>query len=377
MKLDNDKFTQSGRWENMASFFNIEKIRALLESTAGKDRYARAMLSSGGDGRSGVKSIESACADVVIRTNDDLAKAIAEGMADYLRSYPAPASYKQILWDSCNSWYQRITKKLNVDAASTFEDELPRPVAKDMGVDLIKALHDENGKSKKKLSVELGVGEKTIQIELRALDPTLRNNGERIRPLRIAGQEMHPTIQSQYMEDGFGSFERRFYMKDRLHPIALQLNTQEAATLLLSLFKMNEATGSLLSREMALDIWCQLSEPGRDRIHEVFGSKDPDFKAFLNEIKAELEENRLVTFHTEEQQRDNNMSRDELVMSAFKGGEVCRIELKQGGKNIRIDKARIVPINLSEDRWLAIPADEYPDRTNAVPFTTGDVRDIR
>ena len=363
----------------MASFFNIEKIHALLADTAGEDRYAQAMLSHGGDGRSVMKSIEAACAVMKIRTADDLATAIAEGMADYLRSYPAPASYKQILWDSCNSWYKRIAEKLNVDAASTFEDELPQPVTKDLGVELVKALHDENGKSKGKLSDELGVGEKTIQNELRALDPKLRRKGEKIRPLRIAGQEMHPTIQyrDQYSEDDSHKLTRLFYMKDRLHPIALQLNTQETGTLLLSLFKMNEATGSLLSREMALDIWCQLSKPGQDRICEVFGLKDPDFKAFLDDIKAELEENRLVTFHTEEQQRDNNMSWDELVMSAFKGGEAFRIELKQGGKTIRIGKARIVPENLSEDRWLAVPADEYPDRTNAVPFTTGEVREIR
>lgn len=364
----------------MASFFNIiEKNYTLLSSTAGEDRYAKSMLSPGDDERSIMKSIESACADVVIRTNDDLAKAIAEGMADYLRSYPAPASYKQILWDSCNSWYQRITKKLNVDAASTFEDELPRPVAKDMGVDLIKALHDENGKSKKKLSVELGVGEKTIQTELRALDPTLRNKGERIRPLRIAGQEMHPKIEFrlQAREDNPRAVERVYYMKNRLHPIALQLNTQEAATLLLALFRMNEDTGSLLSREMALDIWCQLSNYGQCRIREKYGSNDREFNAFLDEIEEELGAARLVTFRTEEQQRDDNMSLDELVMSSFKNGDDCRIVLKQGGKTIRIDKARIIPANLGENRWLAIPAEEYPDQSNEVSFSTEEVRDIR
>ena len=362
----------------MASFFNIEKIYTLLSSAAGEDRYARSMLSPGSDGKSIPKSIEEACTNVEIRTTDDLAKAIAEGMADYLQSYPAPASYKQILWDSCSTWYQRIAEKLTVDAASMFEDEMSRPVTKDIGVELIKALHDENGKSKRELSHELGVGEKTIQTELRALDPKLRNKGEKIRPLRIAGQEMHPTIEyrDQYKADNPKSFDRRFYMKERLHPIALQLNTQEAATLLLSLFKMNEATGSLLSREMALDIWCQLSEPGRDRIHEVFGMKDPDFKAFLNEIKAELEENRLVTFHTEEQQRDDNMSLDELVMSSFKGGGTCRIELKQGGKTIRIEKARIMLARPGEDIWLAIPAGEYPDQSNAVAFSMGDVTKV-
>ena len=362
----------------MASFFNIEKIYTLLSSAAGEDRYAKSMLSPGGDGKSIPKSIEEACTNVEIKTADDLAKAIAEGMADFLQSYPAPASYKQLLWDSCYTWHQRICERLNLTAASTFEEEMTRPVIKDLGVELVKALHDEKGKSKKQLSEDLGVGEKTIQTELRALDPRLRNKGEKIRPLRIAGQEMHPTIEyrDQYKANNPKSFDRLFYMKDRLHPIALQLNTQETGTLLLSLFKMNETTGSLLSREMALDIWCQLSLPGRERIYEIFGLKDPEFKAFIDEIKAELEENRLVTFHTEEQQRDDNMSLDELVMSSFKSGNACRIELKQGGKTIRIDKARIKLASPREDMWLAIPEEEYPDQSNAVPFSMGDVKKI-
>ena len=71
------------------------------------------------------------------------------------------------------------------------------------------------------------------------------------------------------------------------------------------------------------------------------------------------------------------MSLDELVMSSFKTGDACRIVLKQGGKTIRIDKARIAPADLHENRWLAIPAEEYPDKSSAVSFSTEEVWDIR
>ena len=361
----------------MASFFNIAKIRSLLSETIDGDKAAQSMFCSGGNHNIAETVIE-ACRIGDVKSNLGLVRAIANGMGDYVRRYPAPPSYKQRLWDSCDSWIRRIADKLGVEAGTAFEDELPRPVARDLGVDLIKALHDENGKTKEELAEKLNVGIKTIQTELRALDPSLQKSGPMIRALRIAGQEMHPKIEvkSEARADNPRAVERKFYMKNRLHPIALQLNTQETATLLLSLFRMNEDTGSLLSREMALDIWCQLSLPGRERIYEIFGLKDPEFKAFIDEIKAELEENRLVTFHTEEQQRDDNMSLDELVMSSFKSGNACRIELKQGGKTIRIDKARIKLASPREDMWLAIPEEEYPDQSNAAPFSMGDVKKI-
>lgn len=362
----------------MASFFNIAKIRSLLSETIDGDKAAQSMLFHG-ENQGFVDAVIEACHMSEIRTNTEAVRAIASGMGDYVRRYPAPPSYKQRLWDSCDSWIRRIADKLGVEAGTAFEDELPRPVARDIGVDLIKALHDEKGKTKEELAEKLNVGIKTIQTELRALDPSLRKSGPKIRPLRIAGQEMHPKIEvkSEAREDNPHAVERKFYMKNRLHPIALQLNTQEAATLLLSLFRMNEDTGSLLSREMAIDVWCQLSDYGQSRIQEKYGAKDREFNAFLDEIKEELGANRLVTFHTEEQQRDDNMSMGELVMSSFKTGDACRIVLKQSGKTIRIDKAKITPADLHENRWLAIPVEKYPDKSSAVSFSTEEVWDIR
>ena len=271
----------------MASFFNIAKIKSLLSETIDGDKVAQSMIFHG-ENHGIVDSVIEACHMSEIKTSTELVRSIANGMGDYLRKYPAPPSYKQRLWDSCDCWIRRIADKLGVETGITFEDEMPRPVARDLGVDLIKALHDEAGKTKEKLAEELNVGSKTIQTELRALDPSLREGGADIRPLRIAGQEMHPKIEFrlQAREDNPRAVERVYYMKNRLHPIALQLNTQEAATLLLALFRMNEDTGSLLSREMALDIWCQLSNYGQCRIREKYGSNDREFNAFLDEIEA-------------------------------------------------------------------------------------------
>ncbi len=357
----------------MPSFFNIKKIRGLLSQTLNDDKFAASMFHPGGNRRSIVDSVMDARSTDEVNTNADLLHAVAEGMADYLRGYPCPASYKQHLWDSCDSWIRRIAEQLDLDAGNLFEDELPRPVARDLGIELIKALHDEGGKKKGELEKELGVGQKTIQTELRALDPSLQKTGEKVRPLRIAGQELHAKIgyRDQYQGDSAHSYERFFYMKERLHPLALQLNTHQVGTLLLSLYRRFDEEESNLCYEMALDIWCQLSPYGQKRIEEIFG-REPGFREFLEQIRAELAEGRLLAFHSEDELIDS-LSHGELLMGLYKGAVECRIKIRQNGKTIELDKARIVSNGGNHNAWLAIPWSEYPDETNAVSFTTEEL----
>ena len=361
----------------MNSFFNIAKIDALLSSTVDGDKIALSMCSP--DNKHSIAdAIKKACRAVDINTNTQLVRAIAEGMGNYLREYPAPPSYKQRLWDSCDKWIQRIAGKLGVEDTHCFEDEIARPVERDLGIDLIKALHDEEGKTKAVLAQELNIGEKTIQTALRALDPALRKGGNDIRPLRIAGQEMHPSIQYRHQtsKDNPRAVERVFYMENRLHPIALQLNTQELGTLLQSLYRMYDEAASNLSNEIALDIWCQLTAYAQDRIVETFGSRDPGFADFIDMLKAELAEGQLVTFQAAEQQTDI-MSMKDLLMYTFKDAVICGLVVRRDGGRLHLDKVRIVPSEADPDAWFAVPPDEYPDLTNAISFTTEDVLSIK
>lgn len=361
----------------MTSFSNIAKIRRLLYRTLGDDKLAASMLRSGGRHQSIVDAVAEACPMGGINTNEDLLHTVIDGMADYLRAYPSPASYKQHLWDSCDSWIRRIAEVLGLDAGNLFELELSRPVARDLGIELVKALHDEGGKTKGKLAEDLHTGQKTIQTELRALDPSLQKTGEKVRPLRIAGQELHAKIEyrDQYQGDSAHSYERFFYMKERLHPLALQLNTHQVGTLLLSLYRRFDEEESNLSYEMALDIWCQLSSYGQNRIEEIFGADD-GFRDFLDQIKAELAEGRLVAFHSEDELRDS-LSHGELLMGLYKGAVECRIKTRQNGRTIELDSARIVSNGRNHNDWLAIPWEEYPDQTNAVSFTTDDLVNVQ
>lgn len=357
----------------MASFVNKAKIRRLLYQTLGNDKLAASMLRPGGRRQSIVDAVAEACPLGGINTNADLLHTVIDGMADYLRGYPSPASYKQHLWDSCDSWIRRIAEVLGLNAGNLFEEELPRPVERDLGIELIKALHTEGGKTKAELEQELGVGQKTIQTELRALDPSLRKQGKTVRPLRIAGQEMHPKIECRdlYREGSSHSYDRVFYMEERLHPLALQLNTHQVGTLLLALYRRYEDEESNLSYEMALDIWCQLSPYGQKRIKEIFG-QEPGFRDFLEQIQAELAEGRLLAFHSEDVLIDS-LSHGELLMGLYKGAVECWIRIRQNGRPIELDKVRIVSNRKDHNSWLAIPWSEYPDQTNAVSFTTEDL----
>lgn len=363
----------AGKGEQMTSFSNIAKIRRLLYRTLGDDKLAVSMLRPGGSHQSIVDAVAEACPMGGINTNADLLRAIICGMADYLRGYPSPASYKQHLWDSCDSWIRRIAEELGLDAGNLFEEELSRPVERDLGIELIKALHAKGGKTKEQLAEDLHIGKKTIQTELRALDPSLQKTGEKVRPLRIAGQEMHPKIECRdlYREGSSHSYDRVFYMEERLHPLALQLNTHQVGTLLLSLYRRYEDEESNLSYEMALDVWCQLSPYGQKRIEEIFG-QEPGFRNFLEQIQAELAEGRLLAFHSEDELRDS-LSHGELLMGLYKGAVECRIKIRQNGKTIELDKARIVSSGRNHNAWLAIPWAEYPDQTNAVSFTTEEL----
>ncbi len=98
----------------------------------------------------------------------------------------------------------------------------------------------------------------------------------------------------------------------------------------------------------------------------------PGFREFLEQIRAELAEGRLLAFHSEDELIDS-LSHGELLMGLYKGAVECRIKIRQNGKTIELDKARIVSNGGNHNAWLAIPWSEYPDETNAVSFTTEEL----
>lgn len=238
-------------------------------------------------------------------------------------------SYRQIIYENLLKWCYQIADVYwdRNEAESLFFDILP-PVS-DPVVGLVKLLN-VNGCSKKEIVTSLRVDEKTVRSDLKRLD--IKNEGK-LQPLRIGGQAVYLDVSIETREDKDAlptqRYKKMYYykVKNTMHPFVMQYNVTQAAILMKSLYHYYSESFSTIAYKMAVDAWCQLSEYGRDRIKKVFGSVDKDFNNFLNDMDAAASGNKLINFTPEDfyLQEDSCANSDEQLMSAFKGGEVCRI----------------------------------------------------
>ena len=351
----------------MLKFCKTQDFEAVLRRTAEADPRAEAILDSG----KLLRSVEQARGRGT-QTPESAFRTIMEGMADYLREYPAPPSYKQGLWETCKDWVDRIANELKITGYD-FSEEAPEPVIRDTGIALIKALHLSKGKTKEELSRELGVSKKTIQTDLRALDPGLSEGGKSPAPLRIAGQEMHVKISCETDEK---TGTRWYHTANRLHPIALQLNTMQVGNLLRALQEIDAAPDQTADNEvcrmLAVDIWSQLSPTARDRLKKVYRTRYPAFGSFMDELE-DTADSSLLEFRTEREMEPELEIRQQLELS-MKGKRVCSLTLKRDGRQIQLQNV-IIDWTTGDESYLAVPADSYPGKENAVRFWLDEVED--
>ena len=352
----------------MRKFCKKQNYKDLLIKTTAEDPRARAMMES----ERLLWCIEKARGTSGTQTPEAAFRTIMEGMADYLREYPASPVYKQGLWETCKSWVDRIAEELKITDYD-FSEEAPEPVIKDTGIALVKALHPSKGKTKEELSRELGVSKKTIQTNLRALDPGLSEGGKSPAPLRIAGQEMHVKIDC-VTDEKTGT--RWYHTANRLHPITLQLNTMQVGNLLRALQEIDAAPDQMADNEVcrmiAVDIWAQLSLTARARLKKVYRSRYPEFGAFMEELE-DTADNSVMEFRTEREMDPFLDIRQQLEMS-MKGRRSCSLTLKRGGQEIQLQNV-VIDWATGDESYLAIPADAYPDTEHAVRFWLEEVED--
>ncbi len=351
----------------MRLFYKKKDYEALLRSTASGDPRAQAILDSGRL----LRNVEAAVVPGV-REPEKVLDAILEGMAYYLAEYPASPSYRQRLWETCRRWADRIAARLKIKEYD-FSGNVPEPVSMDTGIALVKALHPSRGKTKEDLGKELGVGAKTIQTGLRALDPHLSEGGKPPAPFRIAGQEMRVRIECETEET---TGKRRYHTANRLHPVALQLNTMQAGNLLRALQEIDagpdRAADNEVCRRIALDVWIQLSSTARARLKKIYRGRYPEFGSFLDELDSEAEEG-LLEFRTERELEPELEIRQQLEMAA-KGGRCCSLTLRQEDEETRLEHV-IIDWDTGDGSYLAIPADPLPDREKAGRFWLDEVEE--
>lgn len=269
---------------------------------------------------------------------------IVEAMNDFLSvdNLSAPPSYRQVVYENFLEWCNEIADNYwDHVKAKEIINELIRPVH-DMTVDLVKMLHGD-GVSKRKICYDFNVDPRTVTNNLKRLD--IKNKGK-LAPLRIGGQPVYLKIKAVRREqdddderDELGDIaytsrykERNYYYTpDTMHPFVMQYNVTQAAILIKSLYLYNSKTESDICYNMAIDVWCQLSDYGRERIKKIFGREDLEFNDFLNGMDSYLDGSKLLVFTPEGTllDKDSNSTVDDQLRIAFKSSEVCRIIFSQ------------------------------------------------
>ena len=271
-------------------------------------------------------------------------KAIAEAMAEYLEPFPASFSYKQKTRAVFYQWLMEIQKRYDIVAAEeVIPDDLdPRkcPSEQDTAVAMVKRLQNRGGVSREDLAIELGITPRAVQKNLRKLDRNLYegtklDENASYVPFRIGGQPVHVRITSKEREKN-----RKYYRTvNTMHPIVLQENVLQVATLLQALFRNTCETESEISRFIAIDIWFQLTDYAKRKVRTYFDFEIDHypFSEFLDELEAVVPDGGTAGgFLTEREMirdaRFDSMSTDETLRMVMKAGRLCNIEIERPGE---------------------------------------------
>ena len=277
----------------------------------------------------------------------DCYKVIIYSSVEYISRYPAPPSAKQGLYRRMFALCEAIGEQFHIANYESFLKELPVPVDRDLTIGIIKELHERDGVTKSDLASVFEVTPRTAQTMIHRLNGDQSNN-----PLRIGGQIVRIPIE-HHKENG-RSDDRRFYTPNSMSPIVFQLNLMQAATLLQS-FHSNYEKGNMIPLDMAIDTWCQLSEYVKERIKEIFCSRDPEFAEFIEMVEDGATSDTYRFMTESEMMVYGDSCADEQLTLAWKGGMICDLILSAPQRSW---KRRRIHYDFDRQLYYAVPADE-------------------
>lgn len=298
------------------------------------------------------------------------AERIALGMQDYLSDLPLPPALKQRTYNELFTWLERIIEKYNVAAMSP-EDYLTEPVTEDTGVRMVKLLHEKI--SKGDLAEKLGVSKRATQDWLRGIDSSLseKDDKEGVKDVRFAGQKVYGEIKCT----GEAGKSHYYKMENTIHPVAMQLNVMQVGVLLKSLQTSVYDGSSLVGRGIALDIWAQLTEYGKDRIKTVFAEKDEDLKLFIDELEDGISSGDVPMFKTEAQLfQEGDVNRSDELKMAMKADRTCDIIIKKDGTRSTILKCKIRP-GIATD-YIIVSANQKESCEEGIALNEDDILSV-
>lgn len=214
----------------------------------------------------------------------------------FIIHYPAPVSFKQILRDKFEQWIRALARELLIPDEQVIDilQDLCVQIKRNVTEEIVKALHDREGVTKDELVDKLGVTSRTINNELAKI------GGKAKEPARLFGQHVQLKISSwsEYNETNHPTV-KHYCTKNTLHPIAMQLNVSQVGTMLSALAHSYYDDERSIAHGLGMDVWCQLSDYGKERVRLIYASEDEDLADFLDELDDECELHEFTKFHTE------------------------------------------------------------------------------
>jgi len=165
-------------------------------------------------------------------------------------------------------------------------------------------------------------------------------------PFRLGGQPLLAEIELVDKTETRAK-HKRFRTLNSVHPLVLQENIMQLATLLKALSHQYYDQADDVSRIIAVDIWSQMSEYARKKIIDYYTFDDVVLEDFIFEINNPCPDNHACVYHTEKELlQEIEMPIDQALPHLMKvSGRTGIIKLTSGD---RIVVQQIIPTTLRD-----------------------------
>lgn len=229
-------------------------------------------------------------------------RCIAAAMVNYLESYPAVYSFKQQTKENFRLWLKKIQQTYSISDVSEPAELTIGTKERDTGIAMLKLLHARTGVTYGDIKDGLGgISERAIQKDLIKISPSLyTGEGEPDVPFRLGGQPLLADIELVDNKETRAQY-KRFRTLNSVHPLVLQENIMQLATLLKALAYQYYDKEDDVSRIIAVDIWSQMSEYARQKIINYYAFDDIALADLISEINDPCPDDHACVFRAEKE----------------------------------------------------------------------------
>lgn len=301
-------------------------------------------------------------------------KCIADAMVLYLESYSAVFSFKQQTKEKFVAWLKKIQQLYGLaDNDAPIPSQLTDGTKdRDSGVAIIKLLHSRDGVTYDDMKDSLDrLSERSIQKDLIKISPSLyQGDGQPDVPFRLGGQPLLAEIELVDPNEHRAK-HKRFRTVNTVHPLVLQENIMQLASLLKALAHQYFDQEDDLGRIIAVDIWSQMSEYARQKIISYYAFDDETLSDLIFEIDNPCPDNHGVYRTEKELQKEIEMPVDQALPYLMKvRGRTGTIQLVSGD---RIEAKEIYPAILNDGRKVYNIID---DNGNVTKLSKDEILDV-